>query len=228
MRLTAEQGQHSLRRRVGLSHRGHRSLRQYLSLGQIGSFLSDIRIANARLGSREVGDLRLSELNRVADLVLGRTDLTLNNGERRYGGGDGRDRRIRCAGRVAAGRRRRCRSHRSNVGTEDTFRGNRAGRSVAEGRLALELDVGAGCIIDSVNTERIEGVVQLLQRLGLGGTVCQADRRCRGANFDGDDFSTAGDGRERATRGHTVVRVIGNGAVGRQNRIRTAVRSRWQ
>ena len=83
MELTAEQRQHSLRRRVRLSERSDRSLLQHLTLGQVGSFLSDIRVTDARFSSREAGDLRLRELNGILQLVLAGTDLALHQAELR-------------------------------------------------------------------------------------------------------------------------------------------------
>ena len=102
MELTAEQRQHSLRRRVRLSERSDRRLLQHLSLGQIGSFLGDIRVTDARLGGREAGDLRLRELNRVLQLVLAGTDLALHNAELRYRRRD-RARERKCVGRRIGG-----------------------------------------------------------------------------------------------------------------------------
>src|SRR3977135_4419523 len=62
--LTTKQGQDCLWSGVGLSQRRDTGLEGNLRLGQVGSLLRQIRVANPRFGCREVGQLRLRKVDR--------------------------------------------------------------------------------------------------------------------------------------------------------------------
>jgi hypothetical protein len=74
-----------LRSGIGLSEGRHTGLQQDLRFGEVGGFGGQIGIANIGLGGRDVGVLRLSQIDGVIELILTATDNGLGGTE----GGDG-------------------------------------------------------------------------------------------------------------------------------------------
>ena len=80
--LALQQRENVLRRRIRLRERGHAGLHQDLSFGQVGCFGGEIGIADARLGSRCVGQLGLRQVDGVVELVLTSSNHGLRAAER--------------------------------------------------------------------------------------------------------------------------------------------------
>jgi hypothetical protein len=81
--LTAKQGQDCLWSGVGLGQRRDTGLEGNLRLGQVGSLLRQIRVANARFRCREVGQLGLCEVDRVVECILPLADVRLRGAQSR-------------------------------------------------------------------------------------------------------------------------------------------------
>ena len=79
--IAFEQRQNVLRRGIGLRQRRHSGLQQDLSFGQIGGFGGHIGVPDARFRSRFVGQLRLSQVDGVGEVVFTFADHGLGGAE---------------------------------------------------------------------------------------------------------------------------------------------------